>query len=97
MQILAKQVEICELTEQHEQIVEAALLDGVITPTERAEITASAARIKLASIKQACRTRIGIRMIRGGEIDRHMQIEIRDYQRLLDEEKAAECMNIQAA
>jgi hypothetical protein len=97
MQILAKQDAICDLTEEHELIIEAALTDGVITPAERAEIAASARRIKLASQRQACRTRIGIRMIRGGELDRHVMIEIRDYQRLLDEEKATKRANAMAA
>lgn len=97
MQIRAKTEELCEMAEDHEDLVSEAFSDEAVTPAERAQILQSAKHISLAIGVQACRTRIGIRMIRGGRLDRHTFGEIADYQRLIDEEKAAECVNTLAA
>jgi hypothetical protein len=89
VQVSAKTDTLCEMTEEHEEIVKQALADGVITPSERHEIILSARLIKLACNRQAVRVRLGTRMIRGGKLDREIMQDVRDYQELLEQEKAA--------
>jgi hypothetical protein len=88
MQRVAKHYEASELAELHEQLVEDALADGAISPQERRDIVRSARDVTLAVCRQAIRNRLAVRMIRGGNLDRGMCIEIKDYQELLRQEEA---------
>lgn len=91
MQIIAKYDRLCELAEEHEQVVRAALADGVVTEWEHRDILHTAAQVRRAANMQAARSRLGMRMIRGGSLDREIMQEVADYSRLLEEERASEC------
>ena len=97
MQRLAGTDEVSALAELHERVVHEALADGRITVHEDELIRHSARALTLATYRQAARTRIGIRMIRGGHIDREIVGEIRDYQALVRQEEAAHAIEAEAA
>lgn len=89
-QILAKHDVLSERAEEHERIVMEAIADGVITPGERAMIAWSIRRVKRAAGLQGRRISLVVRMIRGGSLDREIMQDVKDYNDLVREEKAAE-------
>lgn len=89
MQTLGRHDHVCALAEKHLDIVEGALADGIVSEHERGLILFSARRLKLANLRQAVRIRLGTRMIHGGELDREIMGELRDYQELVRQEKGS--------
>ena len=90
MQRIGKHDEVAELAEEHEQIVVDALVDGLVTPTERKDMLRSARAVRVATLRQATRIRISLRMIRGGDLDRGVCQEIADYRRLRLQEETSD-------
>ena len=96
MRTAGKRSYLCELADEHEEIVTAAIEDGRVTVFERRQIEASLGRLRSATARQAVRTKLVVRMASGGDCDREIAGDIAHWQRLKNEE-TAECANIAAA
>lgn len=97
MQVMAKHHTVSEAAEAHEELAKRVCADGVVTPTEQAELMCSARRLVRVAIRQGLRIRFAVRMINGGEFDRHFDGDVRDYRRLCQQEKAASQWKCNAA
>ncbi len=97
MQRQARHDTLAEAAHDHYRTVMRCSSDGVIDRREQVEIAQSARKLAMSAQMQSTRLRLARRMISGGDMDREILGEVRDYQVLQAQEKAVSYVEYEAA